>query len=623
MATARRGRLLGVPDWELPPEPEPVRRGALLGVPDWQLPEDVPQATGGPVWSPSRVRDLQEPRTQQAFDDLLAQIQAEQDAQQLTPDQQAIEDRFGHDMSWLDPAFQYQATTAPQITTQDALQYGTTADPAAQAAQRRAVDQLFARSNAGASGDERYAMQELRGSIGDLNWLADRGATADERAALSGMSGAAGDLIERGRAGATAEERTAIADQRRVMESLFGDYERGASDVELEAQDAQRRAMGELFGLWDSGGATALERARRAQARAESENWLEGQRLADMQDLAERGMSGSGAELASLQADRQAAASRLSMADLETDAALEERAMQALLSGSGVAGELLAGEGNIQARRLQQLFGAGDAARGISGTLGDIEGRSTQQLAAGGGLYGDVAQGWGNVENRGLQARLGAADAAGAYGGIAGSVESRALEALLGAERGASAMRSASDAYVGANADRMLDAATFNADMINRAAQQNTQFLQNAYRDTMADRLRWAMHETALRSGIAQSLLGSDIQETQFGYGQGYDTAASDVAGRNNAQSNYNTTTLGAYTGLTPLVTGAAQDQSRAAGGGLRAGGETIQQAGQAAANYFSGGMAGMTGMGRQQGSSGAVTNPTDAQNPYRNYGRY
>lgn len=579
---------------------------------------------GDPVYSPARTRETSSEVLQRGLDDFAAeQAAALAASRQLTPEQQAIEDRFGHDMAYLDPYFQREATTAPTITSRDALQYGTTADPAAQALQRQAVDELFARSRQGASASEQFAMGGLADTAGRLNALADRGATGEERSSLSRASDVAGELFRRASVGATEDERTAIADQQRAMELLFEDYARGASDVELEAQAGQRKAMNELFGLWDGGGATALERARRAKSRSEAENWLLGQRKADMQDLAERGLSGSGAELAALQADRQAAASRLSMADLETDAALEERAMQALLSGSGVAGELLSGESGIQARRLQQLTGAGDAARGISGTLGDIEDRGAQQLAVSGGLESDIAGTWGDIERRVLAAAQGAGDAYGAYGGIAGDVEARALQALLGAESGASDMRNASDRFVQQNADRMHNAAIFNANAINEAASESRRFIQQAYRDTMADRMRWDMQTRDLQTSVARDLLGSDIDENQFGYGMGYDTAASDVAARNRAQGSYNNAVQSAHAGSAPVIYDAQGQVAQAGTAGLRAGADTIQKVGQAAATYFTGGMGGMGRQPYSSGGGGAVINPTDAQNPYRNYGRY
>jgi hypothetical protein len=571
---------------------------------------------GDPVYSPARTRDTDTASVQRGVEQLAAeQAAALQASRQLTPEQQALEDRYGNDMAWNDPSFQRTAVTAPQITTQDALKFGTTADPAAAALQRQTIDSLIQRANAGPSAGEADALGLSRNAITQLFDRAGRGATADERSNLDLASGAARDLLRLGAEGATSEEEQALADQRRAMDAMFGDYEQGASDVELEAQGTQREAMNELMGVWKGGGATALERARRAQARAESENWLLGQRKADMQDLAERGRSGGGAELAALAQDRQAAASRLSKADLETDAALEERAMQALLSGSGVAGEMLAGEGSIQDRRLQQLTGASGAARGISGTLGGIEDRRTAQITGGGGMAGDVADAYGNIEDRSLSALQGASSGSAALAGNYGNIESRAIQALLGAQSGASDMRAGADAYVGRNADRMLDAATFNADAINRSNADNQAFIQNAYRDMIEQRTRWDAQTRELQTAVARDLLASDVGETQFGFGQGFDTAASDVRNRNNAQTNYNTSTLGAYTGMTPAVVGAAADQSAAGQAGLRTGGQTFQQAGNAVANYFSGGMAGMAGGG---GRPSSTTNPTDDQNPYR-----
>lgn len=106
------------------------------------------------------------------------------------------------------------------------------------------------------------------------------------------------------------------------------------------AQDAQRQGVNQFFDIANNGGATAMERSRRQKARGETENWLLGQREADMQGLAQRGMSGGGAEIAALLGDRQAAASRLSQADLDTDAALEQRAIDALTSGTTLAGDM-------------------------------------------------------------------------------------------------------------------------------------------------------------------------------------------------------------------------------------------------------------------------------------------
>lgn len=103
------------------------------------------------------------------------------------------------------------------------------------------------------------------------------------------------------------------------------------------AMARREEAMGELFGLWDQGGLTANERAKREGARRDAGQWLRGQREADMADLAERGMLGGGAEIATMLGNRQAAADRISREDLDTAAYAEERALNALLKGQDAA----------------------------------------------------------------------------------------------------------------------------------------------------------------------------------------------------------------------------------------------------------------------------------------------
>lgn len=122
--------------------------------------------------------------------------------------------------------------------------------------------------------------------------------------------------------------------------ALLGQSERSKVFADPALVAAQEQALNQLFGIAKDGGATAQERARRAGARRDSEGWLRGQREADMADLSERGMSGSGAELLALGNDRQAAAQRNSAADLETDAWLEQRAQDAMKAGGELAGQM-------------------------------------------------------------------------------------------------------------------------------------------------------------------------------------------------------------------------------------------------------------------------------------------
>lgn len=150
---------------------------------------------------------------------------------------------------------------------------------------------------------------------------------------------------------AYADEQTDIAQQR---DARFGNDMAWMDDVfqtkmptrdEVMAQGTtgdehaaarQRGAADELFSLYEQGGLGAQERAARAKARRETEGLLRGQREADMQNLAERGMGGSGAEIAALLGSSQAAGERLSAADLQTSADAEQRALDALMGGTQI-----------------------------------------------------------------------------------------------------------------------------------------------------------------------------------------------------------------------------------------------------------------------------------------------
>jgi hypothetical protein len=121
---------------------------------------------------------------------------------------------------------------------------------------------------------------------------------------------------------------------------LLGPSKRATVQADPAAIAAQQRAMDELFGIYSQGGATAQDRAREAQARANSDQYLRSQREAHQQDLAERGMGGSGAEIGMLLGDRQNAGQQMSQSDLETQAMHEQRAMDALMRGGDLAGKM-------------------------------------------------------------------------------------------------------------------------------------------------------------------------------------------------------------------------------------------------------------------------------------------
>lgn len=133
--------------------------------------------------------------------------------------------------------------------------------------------------------------------------------------------------------------------------ALLGDSQQSQAYADPEAIKAQKAALDQLMGIANGGGATDIERARMANARNEQEGWLRGQREADLQNMAERGMAGSGAELADLAMDRQAAGNRISNASLQTQAMLQERALNALMSGSNLASGMRGSSFNEAAQR--------------------------------------------------------------------------------------------------------------------------------------------------------------------------------------------------------------------------------------------------------------------------------
>lgn len=665
----------------------------------------------------------------------------------LTPEQQAIEDRFGNDMAWLDPLFQREATTVRPTTTADALQYGTTADPAAQAAQQDLFGDVRSRgltadpqtaaaqrnyladlgsrgltADTGAMGEQRSILDTVRsrGATADtategaqrdfLSELRSRGTAADpaaetaQRGLLSrfGQRGTSADpltverqenlankLLYRGPS-ANAESRgaqgellseigsrgpSANAESRGAQTSLLSEISGRGTTSDADSEEAQRYALEELFGLYRQGGQDAQNRAARARSRADSENWLLGQREADMADLAERGMSGSGAEVLSLLGDRQAAASRLSAADLEADAAAEKRALDALLSGAGLAGNMRAAsdqyEGQNTASRSQlasQLREADDTYQAqntaertrLATAMRDAD-DSFANVGAGmlSDLYGSMrsAADAYDTDYAGLEADLASRmrDQADTYqsnldrtrsgtmegmrsaadqfttnsdrtaAGLATDMRSQADDYQEGIDRLtgqtlegmrnsadnyqvnndrtaaglATDMRDASDRFVGGNADRMGDAAEFNARMINDAADAGKQFLQNSYTDTMRRRDAWDRDLLGLQTGVATGTRAFDAGQQSTGYDYGYDVAGSDVTARNAARNNENSAGLGIWTGSAPSIYTAEAGRNNATGAeGAALGNLGLEFAETMASMGAGGGMGGAAGGG-------------------------
>lgn len=131
-----------------------------------------------------------------------------------------------------------------------------------------------------------------------------------------------------------------LGDKFKEQEITTADALKYGTSADPSQEASQKAAINELFDIYRQGGNTAQDRAARAKNRAGVENLISGQNAATMQDMAERGMGGSGAELASMLGNAQAAGSRLSLSDLQTSADSEARALNALMGGQQAASGL-------------------------------------------------------------------------------------------------------------------------------------------------------------------------------------------------------------------------------------------------------------------------------------------
>lgn len=114
------------------------------------------------------------------------------------------------------------------------------------------------------------------------------------------------------------------------------------------AKQAQMKALAELEEIADQGGLTAEDRARLDAIRSEVSRQEKGQREAILQNYAQRGLSGSGMELAAQLANQQGAAERASAEGFNTAARAEQRALEAILQSGKLAGDIRGQEASEQ-----------------------------------------------------------------------------------------------------------------------------------------------------------------------------------------------------------------------------------------------------------------------------------
>jgi hypothetical protein len=124
-----------------------------------------------------------------------------------------------------------------------------------------------------------------------------------------------------------------------------------ATDPRLK--EAQLQALSSLQDVANNGGMTAADKSRQNQMLSEVNRNEQGNREAIMQDMARRGQAGSGNELAAQLMNQQASAERASQQGMDIKAQAEQRALEALMQGGQMAGNIRGQDFSEQAAAAQ------------------------------------------------------------------------------------------------------------------------------------------------------------------------------------------------------------------------------------------------------------------------------
>ncbi len=394
----------------------------------------------------------------------------------------AIEKRFGGEFSWLDDAFKMNPATLGKSAAA-----GAKADPNAVAAQ----------------------------------WLG-LGMSAD--AAKQSMNFSDPALQQ------------AIASEWQLMQN-------GGGMPGFEGGARQQEQYNNLRDIIAGGGATSIEMADRARQRADSESWLRGQREADLAEYAERGLSGSGMELLALASDRQAAAGRNSLGDLEMAKALEERRLGAINDAGSLAGKMREGD------YLEKKY-TGDRSLDALKQRTDLQTKMRDQQLAEQKSQADARQ-------QGIDS----------YNKASESLRTNSFD----------------ESYKTGNAAD--DFAKYNADVINESTAGNVDFLRDQYAKTQNNKIdRWKFL-LQNKLATAEDLLAMDQKENLFGSASATEIAGFDTAAWNKARDAYNAT-MGSAANPTPVVNAQANTNSTYAdaGGVLGRAADTLATSGASAA---------------------------------------
>lgn len=140
----------------------------------------------------------------------------------------------------------------------------------------------------------------------------------------------------------------------RMLKEKLGPSAMESIPRDLGSRAGRDAALRQLLQIGSTGGMEpgsmlAVEQARRAGAQASAQG-----QAAVRQEMQRRGLGGAGVATLALQA-QQAGADRTAMGDMQAAADARTRALQALTSGAGLAGQFEAQDFDREARRAQSM----------------------------------------------------------------------------------------------------------------------------------------------------------------------------------------------------------------------------------------------------------------------------
>lgn len=122
--------------------------------------------------------------------------------------------------------------------------------------------------------------------------------------------------------------------------ALAGDTEMKNISIDPRLRDAQMSALAQLTEIAEAGGLTAEDQANLSRIQSQTAQADRGRREAILQNMAARGMGGSGNELLAQLQSSQAATDRQAQEGLDVAAMAQRRALEAMMQSGNMGGQI-------------------------------------------------------------------------------------------------------------------------------------------------------------------------------------------------------------------------------------------------------------------------------------------